>query len=84
MAIFQVASCTESTELLDAAPRSGATVYNNSNKNMYISFGEKSSTNRFTVLLPQSSYWEVPESYKGSICAVWAVGCSGDALVTMW
>jgi hypothetical protein len=67
-----------------ALTRSGAAIYNKSNKTMYIKFGSEASKSAFTVPLLSGSYWEVPESFKGQVFAVWDNGCDGSAQVTEW
>jgi len=82
--VASVAGATSSTAVLAAnANRIAASIYNGTNKNMYVLCNSgTASTSNFTILLMQGSYWEVPSDYTGAINAIWASGVSGNALVT--
>lgn len=76
---FVAASITTVT-LFPANPaRRGATVYNNTNKYMYLRMGVSASTSNFSVKMPRDAYFEAPFNYTGVITAVWEAGVSGNA-----
>lgn len=83
-AITSVAGSTANTTILAAnANRIFASIYNGTNKNMYILLSASAaSTSNYSILLITGSYWEVPNDWTGGIQAVWANGVSGNALVT--
>ena len=82
-AVTSVAGSTSNTVILASnANRLFATIYNATNKTMYVKLGTTASTSSYSVQLFASSYWEVPSDYTGEIDAVWANGVSGNALVT--
>jgi hypothetical protein len=72
------------TSLLAAnASRVFATIYNNTNKNMYIALGSTANaTTNFSILLITGSYWEVPSDWTGSVNEFSPNGASGNCLVT--
>lgn len=79
-----VAGAASSTSILASnANRIAASLYNNTNKNMYIlcNSGTASATN-FTIMIMQQSYWEVPSDYTGAINAIWQAGVTGSVNVT--
>lgn len=81
--ITSVAGAITNTSVLASnAARVSATVYNATNKTMYLALGASASTSAYTIQIFQGSYWELPVSYTGAISAVWASGVSGSALVT--
>jgi hypothetical protein len=61
--------------------RKGATIYNDSNKTLYIKFGTTASTSDFTTQLKSGDYYEVPFNYVGRIDGIWA-SANGAARVT--
>ena len=88
-----IEAATISTKIIDSymsnggtftATRLGATIYNGSNKTMYIKLGSGASKDAYTLPLLPGGYWEVPESFKGQVFAVWGNGCEGSAQVTEW
>lgn len=81
--ITSVAGSTSNTSVLALnANRVSATVFNATNKTMYIALAGTASTSSYTISVFKSSYWELPVSYTGAISAVWDAGVSGSALVT--
>jgi hypothetical protein len=81
--ITSVAGSTSNTSILAVnANRVLATIFNGTNKTMYLALGTTASTTSYTIQLAQNAYWELPLSYTGAISAVWASGVSGNALVT--
>ena len=82
--VTSVAGTTSSSAVLASnANRIFASIYNNTNKNMYVLLGSgTASTSNFSILLMTTAYWEVPNDYTGAINAIWAGGVSGSALVT--
>lgn len=83
-AFTTVAGATSSTAILAAnANRMSASIYNATNKNMYVLCNSgAASLSNYSILLMQGSYWEVPTDYQGAINAIWAAGVSGNANVT--
>lgn len=82
-AVTNVTGAVADTLVLAAnAARLGATIYNNTNKRMYLKLGTGPSTTSFTLIIQRDGYYEVPFGYVGVIRAVWDTGVSGDALVT--
>lgn len=72
-----------SVELLTKGKRKGATIYNASNKNMYVKLGVNASSEDYSLILLTGSYWEVPTTHKGPVHAAWASGCVGKAQVSV-
>jgi hypothetical protein len=83
-AVTSVAGATSSTAILAAnTSRVFASIYNGTNKNMYVLCNSGSATtSNYSILLITGSYWEVPSDYQGAINAIWSSGVSGNALVT--
>jgi hypothetical protein len=82
--VTTVAGATTNTSILAAnATRIFASIYNGTNKNMYIlcNSGAASTTN-YSIVLITGSYWELPVDWTGAVNAVWANGVSGNALIT--
>ena len=81
--ITSVVGATTNTSILAAnANRVLATIFNGTNRTMYLALGATASTTSYTIQLAQNAYWELPLSYTGAISAVWNSGVSGNALVT--
>lgn len=81
--LSNVTGSTSSVTVLAAnTARLGASVYNDSNKKMYLKCGTTASTTSFTVVLVPNAYYEMPFEYTGVLTAVWASGVSGSARVT--
>lgn len=81
--ITSVAGSTSNTSILASnTSRILATVYNGTNKTMYLALASTASTSSYTIQMDAGSYWELPITYTGAISAVWANGVSGNALVT--
>jgi hypothetical protein len=77
-----VASSASSVTIWAAnTSRLGATIYNDSNKILYVKFGTTASTTDFTVLMDAGDYYEVPFSYTGRIDGIWS-GANGSARLT--
>lgn len=78
-----VVGATSNTVVLASnANRLGATLYNNTSKNMYVKLGTAASTSSFTTVLMKGVFWEVTSDYTGEIDAVWDTGVAGNVLVT--
>lgn len=67
-----------------ALDRSGAVIYNNTNKSVFVYLGSGSEKDEFTTVPLPAGHWEVPGSYKGEIEAVAPSGVSGNVNVTVW
>ena len=82
--VTTVAGATTNTAVLAAnANRIFASIYNGTNKNMYVLLNSgAASTSNYSILLLTGSYWELPNDWTGAVNAVWATGVSGNALVT--
>jgi hypothetical protein len=82
--IAAVARTATSTTILAAnTARNGASIYNDSNVNLFLrlSSGTASSTS-YSVKLGAQSYFEVPADYSGIITGIWASAGTGNALIT--
>ena len=78
-----VTANTATTLLAANANRVFASVYNNTNKNMFIALGSAANnTTNYSILLITGSYWEVPNDWTGSISEFSPNGASGNVLVT--
>lgn len=78
------ASFSTSTVLLAAAnnTRRVLTVYNDSNRNLYLKNGPSASLGDWNVRLPPNAYFEEPQPiWQGEVTCVWAAGGSGYARV---
>jgi hypothetical protein len=65
------------------ALRLGATLFNNSDGNMFLLLGSTATLALFTVRMVPNAYYEVPFNYRGAITAIWAVATTtGNAQVT--
>jgi hypothetical protein len=73
-------SVTSVTLLASNASRRGATVYNDSNANLFVKFAATASSASFMVKLDANGYLEVPFGYTGIIDGIWNVA-NGDARV---
>jgi hypothetical protein len=81
-ATSNVASSASNVTLLASnAARLGATVFNDSNQNLFLKLGATSSLTSFTARLTPNAYYEVPGGYTGIITGIWAVA-NGSAHVT--
>jgi hypothetical protein len=81
-AVTSVATSTTSAQLLASnASRLGATVYNDSNQNLFVKLGTTASSTSFTIRMVSQSYYEVPFGYTGRIDAVQSAG-TGNARIT--
>jgi len=82
-AVTSVAAAAANTTILASnANRLGATVYNDSNKDLYLKLGSVASTTSFTVKLVRDAYYEVPFHYTGIITGIWDTAPSGNARIT--
>lgn len=81
--ITSVSGTTVSGTVILAAnsSRLGATIFNNSSSNLYLSLGSGATTSTFVVILVPSAYYEVPFNYQGIISGVWA-SANGNALIS--
>jgi len=61
--------------------RRGATIFNNSNANLFLALGPNAATNNFTTKLGAGIYYEVPFNYTGIITGIWD-GNNGNAQIT--
>ena len=81
--ITSVVGATSSTSILASnSNRILATVFNATNKTMYVALASSASTSAYTLKVPVNSYYELPVSYTGAISAVWDMGVSGNAMIT--
>lgn len=82
-AVTSVAASTSNVTLLAAnSNRLGASVYNDSNKDLYLKLGATASTSSFTVKVRRGAFYEVAFNYAGIIDGIWDSGVSGSARVT--
>lgn len=81
--VTTVGSVLVSTTLLAANPdRLGATIYNDSNSQLFVKLGAGASIASFTIRLETQGYYEVPARYVGVIDGIWTPVVSGAARVT--
>jgi hypothetical protein len=74
-------SATNVTLLASNANRLGATIYNDSNKRLYLKLGATASATSFTQILFGQGYYEVPANYSGIIDGIWE-SANGSARIT--
>jgi hypothetical protein len=81
--VTKVDSDDENVILLEAnLDRKMAVIYNNSNANLYIKYGEGASTDSFTVKMQAGDYFELPSPcYSGRIDGIWSE-VNGNAMIT--
>jgi hypothetical protein len=77
-----VTASTNTTLLASNASRIFASIFNGSNKTIYIKLGTTASLTSYTIQLFTGSYWEVPNDYTGNIDEFSPAGASGNVLVT--
>jgi hypothetical protein len=78
-----VSVSTSSTTLLASnSARLGASIYNNSQANLFIKLGSTATTDSYTVKMVPNAYYELPYSYTGRIDGIWDSSVSGDAQIT--
>lgn len=59
------------------------TIYNDSNRNLFLKLGPGASLIDWTVKMPPNAYYEVPQPcYTGNITGIWAAGGAGQARIT--
>lgn len=82
--IALVAPSTSSTRLLDAnTTRIGASVFNDTDKALYLKLGDVASATSYTVKVISNAYFEIPYVWTGNIDGIWEDGVTGTgALVT--
>lgn len=82
-AVTSVTASTSNVTLLAAnSNRLGASVYNDSSKDLYLKLGATASTSSFTVKVRKGALYEVAFNYTGIIDGIWDSGVSGSARVT--
>lgn len=82
-AVTSVSGSTSNVTLLASnANRLGASIYNDSTRDLYLKLGATSSTTSFTTVVPRKGLYEVPFGYTGIIDGIWDTGVSGAARVT--
>ncbi len=81
--ITSVADNIADTLLLASnATRAGASIYNNSNADMYVALAVAVSPISFTTKIQAGGYYEVPANYSGAIHGIWTAALGGAALIT--
>ena len=81
--ITSVVGSTSSTTILTSnSSRVSATIFNATNKLMYVALGSTASTSLYSLQVPVNSFYELTTSYTGAISAIWPNGVSGDAMIT--
>ena len=76
-----VAASTTSAVLLAAnSARKGATIWNNSNNNLFIDLGPTASAATYSARLISGGYYELPFQYTGAISGIWD-GTNGNCFV---
>lgn len=81
-----IPASTESFKLLADSYRIGALILNSSNKDLYICFADKATTEEYTAVLYPGSLFEIPPSYRGPVSGMCLSGTTlkGDVQVTEW
>ena len=81
--VTQIASSITSITIAPAnLNRFALSVYNDSTVDLYIKFGAVASLNSFTVKIPPSGFFEIPQPcYRGQIDGIWTEA-DGNAYVT--
>jgi len=80
---FVSASAGASVILVSANPnRLGITLYNDTNKNVYVKLGVSASLNDYTTQLAKDDYYEIPFGYQGRIDSFSAVSVTGVVRIT--
>lgn len=75
-------SATNVTLLSSNAARLGASIYNDSNKILYVKLGTTASTSSYTLQMSPNSFYEIPYPvYTGRIDGIWA-SANGAARIT--
>jgi hypothetical protein len=81
--ITSVNATTSSTVILASNPnRITASIFNNSNKTMYLALAATATTSLYSIQIASGAYYELPAVYTGIISAVWASGANSAALIT--
>lgn len=76
-------STTSVTLVAANADRRFVTIFNTSNRSLFLAFGPTASLTDFTAEIPKSAYFEGQEDgYTGEIAGIWASAGSGAAKVT--
>ncbi len=79
---FVTASLSSQVLLAANGIRRMATVFNDSNRNMYLKIGDGASTGSWDVRMPPNAYFELPyPAYTGPLTAIWSGGAIGQARV---
>lgn len=79
-----VAASASSVQLLAAnTSRKGASVYNDSDKAMYLKYGTTASTSSFKVKIAIGGFFAFPlPIYTGRVDAIWDSGPTGNARIS--
>jgi len=81
--LVAVTASTATSLLASNTNRLGASLYNNTNKTVYVLLGAgTASATNFTLSLLTNSYWEVPVDFSGAISEFAPSGASGNINVT--
>jgi hypothetical protein len=65
------------------ATRHAISLYNNSDKNIFVKLGASASSTDFSFILTPSQHYDLPYRYVGLITARWAAGPVGNLLTTI-
>lgn len=77
------AASTSTTLAAENATRTGLSIFNDSDKVVYVKHGTSASATSFKVKLPIGAYYEMPQPiYTGAITGIWEAGVTGKALVS--
>lgn len=81
--ITPISASASAIQLLAANPqRLGATLYNDTDTDMYVALGNTLTTSSYSVKVGVTQYYEVPSGYTGILYAIWDTGPEGYAQVT--
>lgn len=84
-AITQVAVTNSNTSILASnANRKGFTLWNGTNKTVFVAFGATATTSAYTMQLAQGAFYEaqVGNSYTGAIAGITSAAATGNMQVT--
>jgi hypothetical protein len=82
-AVTSVVSAAVTTSILASnTNRLIGSIFNASNKIMYVKYGATASLTSYSIALYPNSYLEIPSDYTGAIDAIWQASPTGNALVT--
>jgi len=78
-----ITAAAVSTLLSPSGGRQGVTIYNDADKDLYVSLGPTAaSLTSFTLKIAPGGYYEVPFNFRGEIRGIWASSPTGAARIS--